>query len=175
MQAINEMISDRAIDGRTLFTSSESNRVLAVYSSDTDPVWSQVTSSMIGDSEVQTNNISNEAITEDKIKLRSISNKHLVDEPIINENQLMSESVTTPKIKDGSITNAKLADDSITGDKIAEKSINGNKLSDDLVLHENTSVQSSSVNYEQRVVRNIIISPNSPTGGKNGDIWFRFS
>ena len=174
LQANNEMIATRAVDGRTLFTSPESNRILAVTDADTDPKWIQVNSDMIEDCAIQNKNIGDRSITENHIDTGAITARTLANEAIVSETQLMENSVSVTKLQDKSVTNTKLNDNAVTNSKIENNTIEGNKLSNDIVLPENASIQSSN-NYEERTLRNIVISPNGPRGCRNGDIWFRFS
>lgn len=164
LQLVNDMVEDRAINGRTLFTSNKTNRVLIVNDAGTDPIWGQINSGMIGDNVIKNQHFDDSCITDDKIAAGTITARSLANKPLINETQIMSNSVTRTKIHDKSVTNSKIDDNTITGEK----------LSKDIVLPKNTSVENSR-QYEQRSVRNITISPSRPTAGKNGDIWFRFA
>jgi hypothetical protein len=174
LQAVNEMIADKAIDGRTLFSSSIPEKVLAVHDADSDPEWTQITPNMVSDNAIEQRHIADKSVGENQIDNNAITARTLSNEPLINETQLMDNTVSEYKIKNNAVTTSKLEDESVTNDKIKDNSITGDKLISDIILPEDTSIQSSS-NYEQRIIRNIIISPNIPKGGHNGDIWFKFA
>ena len=173
LQANNEMIADRAVDGRTMFTSPKANKVLAVKSVNTDPEWTEINSGMIGDKVVNTEHIADKAINERNINNGAITTRTLANMPIIDEKRIFNRAVSKEKLADESVSTEKLIDESVTNRKIKDGTISGEKLAKELILPQNSSIQSSR-NYEQKSIRNITISPNKPDGGLSGDIWFRF-
>lgn len=174
LQVNNEMIGDRVINGRTLFSSEYDERILATHVAGSDPVWTQVSAGMIGDSEIHNNHIKDRAISENKIETGAVSIRTLADGPLIDEDRLFDHVVSKEKIRDNAVTTEKIIDSGVTTSKIQDKAITTEKISDDIVLPENVTVKTSRT-YEKSIVRNITISPKKPHGGRNGDIWFRFS
>lgn len=173
LQVNRDMIENRAIDGSKLFTSSTGNVVLGITSANSNPIYTKINNGMMGSNSVGTSNIIDRSVTGDKIENHTINGDKLADTPMIGTEHIKDNSVTKPKLSDNSVSTTKLVDQSVTNSKIADRSVTGNKMSNDVELPAKASVQAHT-DYERRVVRNIIISPNKPTGGKNGDIWFRY-
>ena len=163
VQANNDMIANRAIDGRTLFTSGTPNRVLAVVGEDTDPRYTQINHGMMGNLSVGIEQLRDDSVSTPKILNESVTREKLANEPLIDHHQLLTSSVVTSKIANLAIEN----------DKIADSTIRGEKLVNNIVLPGNPSVPANT-NYSARSLRNIIISPDAPSGGQNGDIWLRY-
>lgn len=109
---INEKISDRAVDGRTLFSSEEDNYILATLKANSDPVWSQVISSMIAYDAVKSRHIMKYAVTHDKIADGAIGTAKIADYSIIGD-KLVNGTITVDKLANASITSDKLAPDLI--------------------------------------------------------------
>ena len=174
LQANNEMIATRAVDGRTLFSSDVGERILGVHSAGDDPMWTQVSAGMIGNNAIQNRHISERAINESQIGTGAVSSRTLASKAIIDNIHIFDHAISKEKIRDNAVSTEKIIDQSITTSKIKDKAITGNKLEKEIVLPKNSTIENSR-NYEQRSIRNITISPNKPTGGRNGDIWFKFS
>ena len=84
-------------------------------------------------------------------------------EPMIYNIHLHDDIVATRNLQDGAVENVKIQDHTIEGYK----------------LHKETEIPAYTTigehaDYERRAIRNTIISPNAPVGGRNGDIWLRF-
>lgn len=103
-------LANRAVTGAKLFSSDIPNRVLAVRNRNTDPVWTQITPTMLGDASVTTRSIKDSSVTREK---------------------LADKSVSTRSIENGAVTNDKLGYRSITNNKIEESTIEGHKLVND--------------------------------------------
>lgn len=174
LRANNEMIGDRAVDGRTLFSSDEKERLLGVHAAGGDPQWTQATAGMISDDAIENRHISDRAITENQIETGAVTTRTLFNGPVVDETRLFDAAISKEKIKDNAVINEKIADYAVSTTKLQDKAVTSEKLSDGLVLPGETTVRTTR-NYEQRSIRNVIISPKRPQGGRNGDIWFRFS
>ena len=159
----NEMIGDRSVDARTLFSSEFSNRVLVVTESGKNPSWSLINHNMIDHDSIGTNNIQDQSVTKNKIANNSIGYEQLEKFSIIETNMLTDRSVTTSKIGIGAVETTNIKDNSVTS----------KKLDRNLVLKGHPTVEPDP-DLEVRSLRNVIISPNAPSGGNSGDIWFRY-
>lgn len=93
----NDNIMDRAIDGRTLFSSGSSNKVLAVLAANSNPIWTSITNAMMADNSISTSNIIDLNVTGSKIADDAIVSRHI--------NTL---SVLTDHISESAVTSTKL-------------------------------------------------------------------
>ena len=159
----NPLIDNRVIDGRTLFSASADNMVLATIKSNDDPSWTKITLPMMAANSVGSDQIIAESITGDKIANNSIGREKFVGSAFVDETLLYDLSVSNSKLQDGSVSRS----------KIANSAIDSTKLDKDLQLKGSPTVESNT-NYEKRSIRNIILSPNAPSGGQPGDIWIRY-
>ena len=82
----------------------------------------------------------------------------------------------------GTVGTAQIADDAVNNDKVADDAIQSAQLADDAVLTANISAnQISTVKLADNAVtaakleRKFTISTSSPSGGSDGDIWFKYS
>jgi hypothetical protein len=82
----------------------------------------------------------------------------------------------------GTVGTAQIADDAVTNDKVADDAIQSAQLADDAVLAANISAnQVTTVKLADNAVtaakleRKFTISTSSPSGGSDGDIWFKYS
>jgi hypothetical protein len=82
----------------------------------------------------------------------------------------------------GTLGTAQIADDAVTNAKVADDAIQSAQLADDAVLTANISAnQVSTVKLADNAVtaakleRKFTISTSSPSGGSDGDIWFKYS
>ena len=82
----------------------------------------------------------------------------------------------------GTIGTAQIADDAVTNDKVANDAVNTDQLVDDAVT--NAKVADDAVNTSQivndavtssKLARKFTISTSDPSGGNDGDIWFKYS
>jgi hypothetical protein len=162
-QVTSAMIANRNVTGKNLFTSNLAYRALVVKDAKSNPEWGQIEGAMIADGGIKSDHIARGAITSDKIADLSVNISKLAEEPIIDNQRLYDNSVTTDKIKDASVETSKIKDNAITS----------KKLNTEIELPAKTTVKEDT-NYERRAVRNTILSPNAPSGGMNGDIWFRY-
>lgn len=93
----NKHLRDRIVDGRTLFTSDVSHKVLVVNEKNTDPVWGVITSRMIGFNAVTTDHIVDQSIISDKIAEQAVQAKHIRNYTILT-NHIQESAVTADKI-----------------------------------------------------------------------------
>ena len=186
-----ELIMKRAVDGSRLFTSRSSNKVLAVISANSDPIYTTINANMLDDKIIDGSKM---VSSEDDNRVIGVKhagddpeyltiNHHMLEDNVIDTNNIMDDSISREKIMNGaidrsklgnepmidesliidmSITNRKIAENSITGEKILDGSITSNKLGDDIKLSGNPTVNGNT-SYEIRSIRNIIISPNKPS------------
>ena len=82
----------------------------------------------------------------------------------------------------GTLGTAQIADDAVTNAKVADDAIQSAQLADNAVLTANISAnQVSTVKLADNAVtaakleRKFTISTSSPSGGSDGDIWFKYS
>ncbi len=78
--------------------------------------------------EINTENISNNAVTNTKINDGSVTTSKIADTSITS-NKLASSAVTNAKISAGAVTSAKIADTSITSNKLASSAVTNAKIS----------------------------------------------
>ena len=76
--------------------------------------------------------------------------------------QIADNSVTTAKISDNQITTAKISANQITTSLISDNQITTSKINNDAVT-------------AAKLERKFTISTSSPSGGNDGDIWFKYS
>ena len=199
---ITEYLQDRSVTAAKLFTSPLPNMVLAVLDANSDPVYTKITREMIGEDQftpdiiassdedymvlgvhkagtdvlytkilkemmavesVGEEQLIDNSVSEKKLQDRSVGVSKLKQEPMIFNVHLHDDTVDTRNIMDGAVTRSKIASRSITGDKIDKET----------EIPAYTSI-GEHADYERRCIRNVIMSPNTPRGGKNGDIWLRF-
>ena len=82
----------------------------------------------------------------------------------------------------GTVGTAQIADDAVTNAKVADDAIQSAQLADNAVLTANISAnQVTTVKLADNAVtaakleRKFTISTSSPSGGSDGDIWFKYS
>ena len=92
----------------------------------------------------------------------------------INEVALntLGGTIGTAQIDDDAITNAKIADNAVDTDQIAADAVTNAKVAADAV--DTTQLVDDAVTAA-KLERKFTISTSSPTGGNNGDIWFKYS
>jgi hypothetical protein len=81
-------------------------------------------------------------------------------------------SIGTAQIDDDAVTTAKLADSSITEAKMSTNVIAASAIKDDAVT--TTKILNDAVTAA-KLQRKFTISTLSPTGGSDGDLWFKYS
>ena len=81
-------------------------------------------------------------------------------------------SIGTTQIDDDAVTTAKLADSSITEVKMSTNVIAASAIKDDAVT--TTKILNDAVTAA-KLQRKFTISTLSPTGGSDGDLWFKYS
>ena len=160
----SNMLENRSVDGTKLFTSTENDRILGVLNAGDDPMWIQINETMLADGCVDTRHIRDNAITTSKIVDYAITAVKLARERMIETIHLFDYAVTNRKIADLSITNAKIENHTIEGIKLARRT----------EIPAYTYVEEHR-DYEKRALRNTILSPRTPVGGHNGDIWLQFA
>jgi hypothetical protein len=92
----------------------------------------------------------------------------------INEVALntLGGTIGTAQIDDDAITNAKIADNAVDTDQIAADAVTNAKVAADAV--DTTQLVNDAVTAA-KLERKFTISTSSPTGGNDGDIWFKYS
>jgi len=81
-------------------------------------------------------------------------------------------TIGTTQIADGSVTNAKLATDSVDTAQLAADSVTNAKVAADAI--GTTQIVNDAVTAA-KLQRKFTISTSSPTGGNDGDIWFKYT
>ena len=76
--------------------------------------------------------------------------------------QIADNSVTTAKISDNQITTAKISANQITTSLISDNQITTSKINNDAVT-------------AAKLERKFTISTSNPSGGNDGDLWFKYS
>ena len=76
--------------------------------------------------------------------------------------QIADSSISTAKLADGSVNNAKITTNAITTSNISDNQISTAKIIDNAVT-------------AAKLERKFTISTASPSGGNDGDIWFKYS
>ena len=76
--------------------------------------------------------------------------------------KILNANVTTAKIANNAITTALILDDNVTTAKIPDDAITTAKIPDDAIT-------------AAKLQRKFTISTSSPSGGNDGDIWFKYS
>jgi len=92
----------------------------------------------------------------------------------INEVALntLGGTIGTAQIDDDSITNAKIADNAVDEDQIAADAVTNAKIAADAV--DTTQLVNDAVTAA-KLERKFTISTLDPSGGNDGDIWFKYS
>ncbi len=81
-------------------------------------------------------------------------------------------TIGTAQIDDDSITNAKIADNAVDEDQIAADAVTNAKIAADAV--DTTQLVNDAVTAA-KLERKFTISTLDPSGGNDGDIWFKYS
>lgn len=198
-----EKLIDRSVTGDKLFTSGESNRILAVLAANTNPVYTRIINDMINDRQVDGRTLFtsdkshvllgvSEAgsdpeyikVDHDMMAEKSVGTSQLIDESVTNE-KYANKSITREKIadapiidtlllKDNSVTEQKIVDCGVTTRKINDNAVTSEKLDHDIILKGSPTV--NVVPIETKSLRNITISSRIPTNedGEDGDIWITY-
>ena len=81
-------------------------------------------------------------------------------------------TVGTAQIADDAVTNAKVADDAVNTAQLVDDAVTNAKVADDAV---NTAQIVNDAVSASKLARKFTISTSSPSGGNDGDIWFKYS
>ena len=81
-------------------------------------------------------------------------------------------TIGTTSIADDAVTNAKIANDAVNSDQIAADAVTNAKVAADAV---NTTQLVNDAVTAAKLERKFTISTSSPSGGNDGDIWFKYS
>jgi len=81
-------------------------------------------------------------------------------------------TIGTASIADDAVTNAKIANDAVNSDQIAADAVTNAKVAADAV--DTTQLVNDAVTAD-KLERKFTISTSSPSGGNDGDIWFKYS
>jgi hypothetical protein len=84
----------------------------------------------------------------------------------------LNGTIGTAQIDANSITNALISDNSITTAKISANSITSALISDNQVT--TAKIPTNAITAD-KLLRKFTISTASPTGGSDGDLWFKYS
>ena len=92
----------------------------------------------------------------------------------INEVALntLGGTIGTAQIDDNSITNAKLANDAVDTAEIVDDAVTNAKVADNAI--DTAQIVNDAVTAA-KLERKFTISTSSPSGGNDGDIWFKYS
>jgi len=91
----------------------------------------------------------------------SIGTAQIADDAITTA-KILNANVTTAKIANNAITTALILDDNVTTAKIPDDAITTAKIPDDAIT-------------AAKLQRKFTISTSNPSGGNDGDIWFKYS
>jgi hypothetical protein len=81
-------------------------------------------------------------------------------------------TIGTAQIEDDSITNAKLANDAVDTAEIVNDAVTNAKVADNAI--DTAQIVNDAVTAA-KLQRKFTISTSSPSGGNDGDIWFKYS
>jgi hypothetical protein len=81
-------------------------------------------------------------------------------------------TIGTAQIEDDSITNAKLANDAVDTAEIVDDAVTNAKVADNAI--DTAQIVNDAVTAA-KLERKFTISTSSPSGGNDGDIWFKYS
>lgn len=201
---ITQYIQDRAVTAEKLFTTADSNVVLAVIEPNTDPLYTKITEAMLAIERMidgrrlftsDTNNtvlgvskagedpkymkvnnamLEDGVIKTDNIAYRAVTGDKIALNSITQEMLADDIEYDGSRIKDRSIINSNLANDSVNTRTIEDKSITSEKFADTIELPVATTV-GAQTDLEAVALRNTVISHNAPSSCGNGVIWFRYS
>jgi hypothetical protein len=76
--------------------------------------------------------------------------------------QIVDDSITNAKLANNAVDTAEIVNDAVTNDKVADNAINTAQIVNDAVT-------------AAKLERKFTISTSSPSGGNDGDIWFKYS
>ena len=86
--------------------------------------------------------------------------------------QIADNAITTAKIADDNVTTAKIPNDAITTAKILNNNVTETKILDGAVT---TNKLGTDAVTAAKLQRKFTISTSNPSGGNDGDIWFKYS
>jgi len=81
-------------------------------------------------------------------------------------------TIGTTQIADDAVTNAKVADDAVNTAQLVDDAVTNAKVADDAV---NTAQLVNNAVTASKLERKFTISTSSPSGGNDGDLWFKYS
>ena len=158
-------LQERAVTGDKMFTSLESNMILAVVDPGSDPIYTKVTSRMIAEGEIDATKIRSSdednrvlgVLKAGRNPVYTTINRDMLEDNIIGTQQLIDRSVTTPKLADRSITSDKLAPGAINTDLLAASSVGTDQIIENSITTEKLlngsvtteKISNSSVTYEK--------------------------
>ena len=90
----------------------------------------------------------------------------------IGTTQIADNAITTAKILDNNVTTAKIPNDAIITTKILNNNITSAKILDGAIVEAKLGTNAVTA---AKLQRKFTISTSSPSGGADGDIWFKYS
>jgi len=141
---------------------SVTNAKLATDSVDTSQlVADSVTNAKVAADAINTDQLVNNAVTTTKIANDAVTNDKVADNAV-NTAQIVNDAVTNAKVADNAIDTAQIVNDAVTNAKVADNAIDTAQIVNDAVT-------------AAKLQRKFTISTASPSGGSDGDIWFKYS
>ena len=86
--------------------------------------------------------------------------------------QIDDDAITTAKILDNNVTTAKIPNDAITTGKILNVNVTSAKIADGAVIEAKLGTDAVTA---AKLQRKFTISTAAPSGGSDGDVWFKYS
>ena len=86
--------------------------------------------------------------------------------------QIDDDAITTAKILDNNVTTAKIPNDAITTAKILNVNVTSAKIADGAVIEAKLGTDAVTA---AKLQRKFTISTAAPSGGSDGDVWFKYS
>jgi|TARA_B110000483_G_scaffold178423_1_gene210982 hypothetical protein len=130
-----------------------------------------ITTAMLQDDAVTVAKMAVNSVDSDQYVDGSIDTVHIADSQItvakmaansVDSDQYVDGSIDTAHIANSQITNALMADNAIDTAEIAASAVETAKINNDAVT-------------AAKLQRKFTISTSSPSGGSDGDIWFKYS
>jgi hypothetical protein len=150
-----------------------------------------VTNDKVAANAIDTAEIVDDAVTNAKVAADAINTSQLVDDAVtqakiannaVGSDQLANDAVTNAKVANNAIDTAEIANDAVTNAKVANDAIDTAEIVNDAVT--NSKIANDAVDTAQlvnnavtadKLERKFTISTSNPSGGSDGDIWFKYT